>query len=81
MTTLQEIETRLASDRDDFADGYSDQSIRDRAALVAMVRERQAAIDDLLYIAEHKADRSKPVGQRWSEVIKGTIERRMGATK
>jgi len=52
MTTLQEIESRLAADRDNFAGGYSDQSIRDRAALVAMVREAGAVIERVKALAE-----------------------------
>ena len=53
----------------------------DAPYLLAIVRKQQAAIDDLLYVAEHKADRTKPVGQWWSEVIKGSIERHMGPIK
>jgi hypothetical protein len=48
---LGDIEARIASDRDDFADGYSDQSIRDRAALVAMVKAHEARIGKALDLA------------------------------
>lgn len=51
MTTLHAIEARIVADQDDFADGYSDQSIRDRAALVAMVREREAQIEKVRELA------------------------------
>lgn len=46
MSALTDIEARLATDRDDFGGGYADQSIRDREALLAMVRGVQAIHTD-----------------------------------
>ena len=51
MTTLTEIEHRLTADRDDFADGYSDQSIRDRAHLLGLVKQQQDQLDRVLELA------------------------------
>jgi hypothetical protein len=75
MTTLTDIESRLASDRDNFADGYSDQSIRDRAALVAMVREagakalEEAASDfeDNMGVGEFD-EWARRDGRRWTHI-------------
>jgi len=49
--TLAEIENRLTADRDDFADGYSDQSIRDRAHLLGLVKAQQDQLDKVLELA------------------------------
>ena len=51
MTTLTEIENRLTADRDDFADGYSDQGIRDRAHLLGLVKAQQDQLDKVLELA------------------------------
>jgi len=51
MSTLTEIETRIASDQDDFADGYSDQSIRDRAHLLGLVKAQQDQLGRVLELA------------------------------
>ena len=49
--TLAEIENRLTADRDDFASGYSDQSIRDRAHLLGLVKAQQDQLDRILELA------------------------------
>ena len=51
MTTLTEIETRLTADQDDFGHGYSDQSIRDRAHLLGLVKAQQDQLDRVLELA------------------------------
>ena len=51
MTTLTEIENRLTADRDDFASGYSNQSIRDRAHLLGLVKQQQDQLDRVLELA------------------------------
>ena len=51
MTTLAEIEHRLSADRDDFAEGYVDQSIRDRERLLTLVRQQQDQLDRVLELA------------------------------
>jgi hypothetical protein len=51
VTTLTEIENRLTADRDDFADGYSDQSIRDRAHLLGLVKQQRDQLDRVLELA------------------------------
>jgi hypothetical protein len=51
---------------------------RDRAALLALVREQQAALDDLMYVANHKAADSE-IGRWWAEVIRGPIINHLGA--
>ena len=53
----------------------------DVAFLLDLARKQAATLEDLLYIAEHKADHSKPAGRWWAEVIRGTIARRLEATK
>lgn len=42
---LAAIEARLTADRDDFAGGWTDQTIRDREHLLAMVRELQERLN------------------------------------
>ena len=51
MTTLTEIENRLTADQDDFAAGYSDQSIRDRTHLLTLVRQQQDQLDRVQELA------------------------------
>ena len=51
MSTLTEIENRLTADRDDFASGYSDQSIRDRTHLLGLVKAQQDKLDRVLELA------------------------------
>jgi len=50
-TQLAEIENRLTADRDDFASGYSDQSIRDRTHLLGLVKQQQDQLDRVLELA------------------------------
>ncbi len=59
MTTndLTAIEARLTTDRDDFGDGYADQSIRDREALLELVRSQEAQLTAVLDLATHSAHR------------------------
>jgi len=51
MTMLAEIENRLTADQDDFAAGYSDQSIRDRTHLLTLVKQQQDQLDRVLELA------------------------------
>jgi hypothetical protein len=50
----------------------------DVPALLAIVREQQAALDDLMYVANHKAADTE-VGRWWAEVIRGQIIKHLGA--
>jgi hypothetical protein len=63
MSNLEDIKARQASRMES---DFISQETEDIAALLT-------AIDNLIYVADSKADLSKPVGQWWSEVIKGTI--------
>ncbi len=57
MSNLTDIETRLTTDRDDFGNGYADQSIRDREALLEMVRaqgEQLTAVMDLANVSARR---------------------------
>jgi len=49
--SIVEIESRVVADRDDFAEGYTDQSIRDREHLLAVVKAQQAVIDAVRNLA------------------------------
>ena len=51
MTALTQIDNRLTAYRDDFADGYSDQSIRDRTHLLGLVKAQQDQLDRVLELA------------------------------
>jgi len=51
----------------------------DVPTLLELARKQQAALDALLFVADNRADLSKPVGRWWSEVIKGTIRQYMEA--
>jgi hypothetical protein len=48
---LTDIESRIAADRDDFATGFADQSIRDREYLVGLVREQEAQLARVIDLA------------------------------
>lgn len=50
----------------------------DVPALLTLVREQQAALDELMYVANHKAADTK-VGRWWAEVIRGPIINHLGA--
>lgn len=63
MSNLEDIKARQASRMEET---FISQETEDIAALLK-------AIDNLIYVADNKADLTKPVGQWWSEVIKGTI--------
>jgi benzoyl-CoA reductase/2-hydroxyglutaryl-CoA dehydratase subunit BcrC/BadD/HgdB len=45
---LAAIEARLAEDENEYAGGVVDQSVRDRRYLLALVREQQARLDELM---------------------------------
>ena len=51
MTALTDIEHRVQADQDNFAEGYSDQSIRDRTHLLTLVRQQQDQLDRVLELA------------------------------
>ena len=63
VSNLEDIKARQASRMES---DFISQETEDIAALLT-------AIDNLIYVADNKADLTKPVGQWWSEVIKGTI--------
>ena len=45
---LAAIEARLTEDENEYAGGVVDQSVRDRRYLLALVRDQQARLDELL---------------------------------
>ena len=49
--SISEIENRVVADRDDFAEGYTDQNIRDREHLIAVVKAQAAQIDAIRDLA------------------------------
>jgi hypothetical protein len=48
---LTDIESRIATDRDDFAQGFADQSIRDREYLLGLVRDQEAQLARVIELA------------------------------
>jgi hypothetical protein len=52
---LAEIEARLTGDKDDFGNGYADQTIRDREHLLAIIRTQQAQIERVLDLANTRS--------------------------
>ncbi len=57
MSNLTDIEARLTTDRDDFGNGYADQSIRDREALLELVRAQGEQLTAVLDLANVSARR------------------------
>lgn len=51
MIDLTAIETRIAADKDDYAEGYTDQNIRDREHLLELVRHQEDTLTALLDLA------------------------------
>jgi hypothetical protein len=57
MSTIQDIEARIATDRDDFATGFVDQSIRDREYLLGLVKSQEEQLARIIDLA-HWAGKS-----------------------
>lgn len=57
MSNLTEIEARLTIDRDDFGNGYADQTIRDREDLLELVRAQGEQLTAVLDLANVSARR------------------------
>jgi hypothetical protein len=53
---LAEIEARLAGDREESAIGVPAQSVKDRAYLLALVREQSKRLDAVAELVEHAAN-------------------------
>lgn len=58
--------------------GEDCQAERDRRYLLAELRKRDEALDELMYVANHKAADTQ-VGRWWAEVIRGPIVKHLGA--
>jgi hypothetical protein len=54
-------------------------ALADIPTLLDLARKQQAAIDELLWVADNKAAKETHVGRWWATVIRSTIEKHMEA--